>query len=186
MTVPTRSIVGALFLVCIGAAAEAQQALSLEQMALLVKTGDTVTVADASGRETKGRIGVLSPTSLTLLIRNSQSVTFAATDIDTIRQRRADPLGNGARSGFWSGAAIGGAAALVAVAQDDYLSPSPVWIPIAAAFYGGIGAALGVGFDALFLHDQVIYARPATPRAVVRVSPIASSTDRGVRVSVRF
>jgi hypothetical protein len=186
MTIPTRSVIGVLFLVGIGAAAEAQQALSLEQMALLVKTGDTVTVADASGRETRGRIGVLSPTSLTLLIPNSQSVTFAAAEIDTIRQRRSDSLGNGAQVGFWSGAAFGVTVAAIGVAEDDYLSLSPVWIPVVAAFYGGIGAAIGVGVDAVITGEHVIYARPAAPRAVVRVSPMISTRQRGVRVSVHF
>jgi hypothetical protein len=177
-----------MLLLCAGTSVtEAQQALTLEQMALLVRPGDTVTVIDTSGRQVKGRIQDLSATSLRLLGSDRQPVSFAASDISTVRQRRADPLGNGARNGFWSGAAFGVFAALIAISEDDsYLDYSWVAVPLAGGVYGGIGAAIGVGVDALIVRNQVIYARPASPRNVVTVSPIAAKRQRGLRVSVRF
>jgi hypothetical protein len=169
-------------------AADAQQALSLEQMALLVNTGDTVTVTETSGRELKGRIGVLSPSSLTLLVSKGGVISLPGAEIQTVRQRRPDPLSNGTKWGFLSGAAFGATAAILAATENCYdCYPPAVFIPLAAAVYGGMGAVIGLGLDAMIVREHVIYARPAAQRRTVGVSPItAAGRRRGVLVSMRF
>jgi hypothetical protein len=78
--------------------------------------------------------------------------------------RPHDGLANGARIGFASGAALG----LLAIAADDAREcSSDVWFdcsnPTAGAYAlgtlvtGGLGAAIGVGIDALIHHDRTIY-----------------------------
>lgn len=48
--------------------AEAQQAASFEQLQLLVKSGDTVSVTESTGRMSKGKIAELSRSTLRLLV----------------------------------------------------------------------------------------------------------------------
>ena len=58
-------------------------------------------------------------------------------------------------------------------------------IPVLALAYGGIGAGVGAGLDALVSSDQVIFARGgATAKATVR--PILRTDRTGVRVSFAF
>jgi hypothetical protein len=57
-----------------------------------------VTVTDGTGRETRGTIAALSPSSLELTLGGSRR-SFLESETRTIRQRRPDPLVGRERKG---------------------------------------------------------------------------------------
>lgn len=157
------------------APAEAQGvANSLNELRLLVRPGDRVTITDTRGTDVTGRVEALSPTSIRLMV-GDQPRAWQEGEIAVIRQRRADSLGNGA---LW-GLGVGVGLAALAVAAIGVDNADVGWAAAAVAFYGGVGAGVGVGVDALIQRRQVIYEPPSpsfgrltfTPgRAVARIT----------------
>jgi hypothetical protein len=131
---------------------------SFDQLRVLVRTGDRVTVTDAGGRELQGTIAELSRSALALTVDGSRHV-FAEPDITAIRQRRPDSLANGAKWGFIVGAGLGLLAGLTLASEYD--GNGSALIPVLALAYGGIGAGTGAGIDALHSGQQVIFAARA-------------------------
>jgi len=59
-----------------------------------------------------------------------------------------------------------------------------VTVRVAATLaYGGIGAGIGVGIDALMSSEQVIYARRTKTSARVTLTPVLGLGRRGVLLS---
>lgn len=152
---------------------------SFDQLRVLVKTGDRVRVTDTAGRDMSGTIADLGPLSLTLLVSGVRQ-DLPEAEISTIRQRRPDPLANGARWGLAIGAGLG---LLGGIALASSEPNAGALIPIVAAVYGGIGAGIGTGVDALISSEQVIYARRAKTSARVTLRPVVTPGRRGVLVS---
>jgi hypothetical protein len=172
----SRSITFALFILAVASTAGAQGiARSYEQLQLLVRPGDSVSVVDASGREASGKILELSATTLALQVDGTR-LEVSEPDARTIRMRRQDPLGNGARNGFITGALFG------LPAMCCLKTPGVIMV---AGLYGGVGAAIGVGIDAMITRRQVIFDRAGTASGV-RVSPLLSRDRRGVQLAIAF
>lgn len=113
-------------------------ARSFEQLQLLVRTGDTVTVRDWSGAQTTGKIESLSSSTLTFVTsRGRQDLREA--DVAAILQRRGDSLANGAVWGLGFGLLAGGT--LAALMCSD--GPCDASLALGVAIYGGIGAGIG-------------------------------------------
>lgn len=135
-------------------------AASFEQLQVLVRPGNTVTVTDAAGSDVSGRIGSVTPSVLSLDLSGGRR-DFSEGDVTAIRQRRGDSLANGAWWGFGVGAGLAGLV-LVAFAACD-ICDGEVEPGVAAAvvgLYGAMGAGIGVGVDALIRGQQTIYRRP--------------------------
>jgi hypothetical protein len=176
---------GAVILGLLAAASpiEAQQfASTFDQLSVLVKPGDTVSVTDDTGRETRGTIAALSPSSLELMVAGTRQ-SFLEGQTRTIRHRRSDSLENGALWGVGIGASLG-----LTTLLDTEDSPALPAGEAAAAtlLFAGLGAALGVGIAAIFRSNDVIFVR--SPRASVKstVSPFLTGGRAGARVSLRF
>ena len=138
---------------------ESGVATSFEQLRVLVMPGSAVTVTDPDGSVTSGRIASLSSTELSLLVDDAPR-SYGERDVTLIRQRRDDSLANGARRGFWIGA---GLFTLVIVSCGECRPDSAGgWAAAAgaAAVYGGLGAGIGVGFDAMVRAQRTVYRRP--------------------------
>jgi len=175
----------ACLLLCAGETSVGAQeiASSFEQLAVLVKPGDKVTLVDVTGRETKGRIGTLSPDAL-ILLASAGSRQLAEGDVAAITRRHDDSLKNGAVIGAVAGTAYYVTAAALLAGTDD----GDVIIATAIAggvLFAGLGAAAGVGIDALISGRQVIYQKPAGRRNG-SVSPAFGHGRRGAAVTVRF
>ncbi len=155
---------------------------SFEQLRLLVRPGDTVVVHDSGGGHTRGRIGALSPATLVLQGR-SETREFHEVDVRTISARRSDPLGNGALWGLGVGAVMGG----LMVATMCNGDPDCAGVgAIVALVYGGLGAGVGVGVDAMITRPHVIYER-STGAARVGVGALLSrQRPVGAALSVGF
>jgi hypothetical protein len=157
------------------------QARSFEQLELFIAEGDTVSVAEGSGKEFSARVAGVSATELVVLVEGQRRV-FHPDDAIRIRQRRGDSLANGT----WRGFGIGAGAALLAVAADDSgLANNAGWAVVAAAVYGGIGAGIGVTVDALIRKRYIIYDHGAGA-STFTISPVFGPRRAGAQVALAF
>ena len=148
-----------------------------------VKPGDKISVVDVTGREADGRIGTLSRDTLTLVTEAGPRL-LGEGDVAQIRQRRDDSLKNGAIIGAVAGTAYFVTAA--ALLRDSDGGDVIVGTAIAGGvLFAGMGAAAGVGIDALIARRQVIYQKPGGGSRV-SVSPLFRHGRRGAAVSVKF
>ena len=175
-----------LFLLLCGGAirAEAQGVAStFDQLAVLVQPGAKITVTDVTGRETKGRIWKVSRDAL-ILGTSDGPRQLGEVDVASISQRRDDS---------WKNGAIIGAVAATAfyVTVGTLLSDSDggdVIVSSAIAggvLFAGMGAAAGLGIDALITRREVIYKK-APGKSRVNVSPLLGHGRRGAAITVRF
>jgi hypothetical protein len=178
--------IGAMFLVlCVSGTRVGAQgvASSFDQLGVLVKPGDKITVVDVAGREAEGRLGKLSRDRLTL-ITPAGPRDLGEVDVALIRQRRGDSLTNGAVIGAAAGTAY--FLTLAAILKDSDGGDVIVSTAIAGGVLAaGMGAAAGAGIDALITHRQVIY-RKNTGGNRVSVSPVFGRGRRGAAVTVKF
>ena len=166
-----------------GPAAAQGVASSFDQLSVLVAAGDRITVEDVAGKRLNGRIGTLSGGRLTLVTR-AGTRELGEADVVQIRQRRDDSLLNGAIVGAAAGTAY--FVTLMAVLWDR--DGGGVIVPTAIAgglMMAGMGAAAGVGIDALITGRQVIYRRPPSAGRVT-VSPLMGNGRRGAAIAVKF
>ena len=158
-------------------------ASSFDQLGVLVKPGDKISVVDITGREAEGRIGTLSRDTLTLFTEAGPR-QFGEVEVAKIRQRRGDSLQNGAIIGAVAGAAYV-VTALALLGDSDGGDVIVVTAVAGGVLFAGMGAAAGVGIDALITRRQVIYQKPAGEKRV-SVSPLFSRGRRGAAVTVTF
>jgi hypothetical protein len=184
VTNPTIGGVVFVLLCACGTRVEAQEvASSFDHLTVLVKPGDTITVVDVNGGETKGRIWKLSGDAL-ILITSAGPRQLGEVEVATISQRRDDSLKTGAIIGAVAGTAYFVTAAALLRDSDG----GNVIIPTAIAggvLFAGLGAAAGAGIDALISRRQVIYQKPAG-RTRISVSPVFGHGRRGAAVTVTF
>jgi hypothetical protein len=180
--------VAVLFLVlALPAVASAQGiANSLQELRLLVRPGDRITVTDTAGQRVSGRIAELSPTSLALLVEGRRR-DLAEAEVVTITHRHADSLANGALIGLGVGAGFA-AVGLALLANDDgYDDDLGVGEAAAVvAIYGGIGAGIGTGIDALITRQRVIFERRGAPPVTLGVAPQFGPRRAGARLTLGF
>src|SRR5262245_3199258 len=137
----------------------AQQAGSFEQLQLLVKPGDRVSVIDTSGQSTKGSIAELSKSTMRLLV-NGATRTFSEPEILEIK-RRGDSLSNGAKNGALVGAGTATLGVLAVLSQTRG-ARAVALSGLVVGTHVAIGAGIGVGIDAIIRRDQTIFR----PRSV--------------------
>jgi hypothetical protein len=154
---------------------------SFDQLRMLARLGETITVTDASGTSRTGTLASLSPTTLSLLVGRTRR-DLAEADVRRVTGRTHASLAAGAKIGFSVGASLGLLAGL-ALANECSDGCVP-FVPIAALTYGGLGAGVGVGIAAMTPRYPVLYdaGRPAT-------GPAAGPDERGtpaVGLAFRF
>ena len=138
--------------------AEAQTAASFDELPLVLRPGDLVTVTDDRGRDLGGRIIELSPSTLSLEYTGAR-LDLRADQVSTIRHRRFDSLQNGMMIG------LGVAAIPVFLLGMAVAAEGPVegYEPFALLMLG-VGGGIGAGVDALIRESRVIYGRPGAAR----------------------
>lgn len=169
---------------------------SWDQLGHQVRPGDAVIVVLATGGEIEGKLGAFSSSSLTLLVGRSQR-ELQQGEIFLISQSGRDSLLDGALRGLGLGAIVGVLAPFAFVAPPflpktgNCVQPCRVGsdqiLATSVAFFGGVGATIGLVVDAVTNRDRrVIYAAPAAPLTKIVVSPILSHDRKGVLLSLRF
>ena len=164
-------------------AAAQEPVKSFDQLNTRLKPGDTIWVTDGQGREVKGKIQALAPEAITL--KGDGPRTFVAGDVRLISERRRDSLANGALIGL----AVGGVGTgLACLASTE--GPDQGWCLLAALVYGGIGAGIGVGIDALIPGKKLVaYRAPGSAgssQARLSIAPVVTPRAKGVAVSFAF
>ena len=166
------------------AAATQAPTAEAEEIRRRVRVGQKVSITDDQGRQVEGRISTLSADGLTLVSRRD------STDIPYDRivrvDRPRDGLGNGAVWGLGVGAASGFLALLAEENREcepGFFScgdPEPKHYLVIPLMTGGLGAAIGVGVDALIRREPNIYRRGSgTARLLVR-----PAFGRGIKAAV--
>ena len=160
-------------------------ATSFDQLRVLLKAGDTVTVTDATGRETRGKVRSLSSSSLELSVGDMPRL-FGEPEVRSISQRRHASLGTGAKWGFFVGAGLAALVGIGAAVEGYGGGEVAAWTAFGAAVYGGLGAGIGVGVAALIRGPHVIYASRGASATRLTVSPVLLPGRKGAAVSVAF
>jgi hypothetical protein len=155
-------------------------AASFTELRLLVSPGDTVTIHHHGSEQTKGKILSLSPTSIAILTKGERH-DLDESDVSEIVQRRQDSLRNGA---LW-GAGVTSVLFGIGLAQVCEGECGSALLVSGILFYGGLGAGIGVGVDALITSQRVIFEK-ASSSSRLRVSPLVGPRRHGVALSMAF
>ena len=151
-----------------------------------VKEGQKVRVTDDTGREFKGRISSMTDNSLGVL-EGSDRADIPYASIVKI-DRPHDGVGNGALIGLAVGAGLGFAAIVDAEScePEEFLCGDPGASSYlgGALLGGGLGAAIGVGIDALIRRNPSIYRRGAGAR--ITLSPAVGRGARGAVLAISW
>jgi hypothetical protein len=177
-----------VFAILLLAGAPAAAQTEAERIRARVKEGQEVTVTDEQGREFSGRIATVSGDGLRIVSKNAAADLLYGEIVRIGRPR--DTLSNGALIGLASGAAFGFA---VMLSEDnrscnpdaffDCSDPSASGYVVVTALTGGLGAAIGVGVDALIRSDGNLYQRGSTRMGV---SPALFKGGPGARLSISW
>jgi hypothetical protein len=130
-------------------------ATSFDQLRLLSRLGDTITVTDGSGASSTGTLVALSPSTLSLLVGRTRR-DLGEQDVRRVVGRTHASLAHGAKLGFGIGAALGTLAGL-ALANGCSDFSCGALIPSVALTYAGFGAGVGVGIAAMIPRHPVLY-----------------------------
>jgi hypothetical protein len=174
----------AAIIVLLPARSAAQEPVkSFDQLNTRFKIGDTVWVTDAAGREVKGKIVDLAPEAVT--VKAEVPRTYGPADVSLIHERRPDSFKNGALIGLVIGGGLTLGLCMAASESEDY-----GWCALGAGIYGGAGAAIGVGIDALVPGKKLVaYRAPGTPgssQARLSIAPVFAPRAKGVAVAFSF
>lgn len=143
-----------LFILGSGWVLAQEPATSLDELRIILTTGDKVTLTDLSGQSITGRIERITPDALNLRVKDNVQA-FAEKDLRQITQKRQDSIFNG----LLIGAAVGFGATLpinLGIADEG---EKGVALAV-SALWGLIGGGIGAIVDASITHKQLVYFRP--------------------------
>lgn len=124
--------------------------------------GRTITITDAQGQATTGRVVEVTP-EFVAISKAERRLDVPFREIVAIDE--IDGLKNGALIGLLVGAGL--FAADVWVSRTDGVELTGAGYAVFGAIYGGLGAGAGAGIDALIGGDRRIYRRGSTARVSV-------------------
>jgi hypothetical protein len=161
----------------------AQEQPTFEDVIFLVKRGDVLSVIDRSGTFTKGKVERFSRESLRLKTW-AGTREFKQPDVLEIHRHFRDSVRDGAKRGFYVGAAFGLILGLSASERGVHNGEAP----LAGVVVGGVyGAALGALLDLSKNSQRTIYRADNVPGPRrLRVAPVASRDRKGVSINVSF
>lgn len=161
--------------------------MSWEDYELCAPDGDnrgdsqTVVVTDVTGRQTKGSVDDVGPSSLT--IRVPEQITFNMDEV--LEVRRTDSIWSGVQIGFWTGIAtmVAGVGILAATTDPDRDSALG-WAMYCFYVYPSVGAVAG-GLVGHRTGNERVYQRPRQTQAFT-FTPLRSRRGHGLAVSLSF
>jgi hypothetical protein len=178
------ALLAAALPVLVATSGEAQTvAHTFDELRILVASGDTVYITEQNERERPARVLEVSGSSLAVLMDGTRR-DLEQGAVMRIRKRVGDPLWNGAVIGAATGV---GAAIAIGASLDAFEDCGAACVALNGGIYGGIGALVGVGIDALIKSRRTIYAatdRERRARVVLR--PDVAGATKALNVSVTF
>ena len=178
------AVVAALLTTGLGGTARGQDLESFDRVAARVKLGATIKVTCTDGRELKGRLTQLSPSTLDILSKGT-TTELRAGEIRSIYRQKPKPWTRNVLIGLGAGAALGFAAA---PPGDHCLVCGPGFTVFAMGLTGGIGAGIGALFAAATSErSTLVYdVKTASSSVQLGVSPVVTPRRQGVMLTVRF
>jgi hypothetical protein len=149
---------------------------TLEQLSLIARNGDRITVQDHTGGMTQGTITEINAKGLAI---NVDGVVrrWSASDVREVRRRASDRVWNGALIG----AAISGSlAALNYLDNECHGDPACARVVL---FGAAFGAGIGAGIDAMIRANRVVYQSPGRG-ASWSLGPVFSLSKRQASVRI--
>jgi hypothetical protein len=165
------------------AAAHAQaSASSFPELASLLETGETVSVANDAGKTVKGKVRQVSDT-IVVLRSGRRDVPLAAPDVQRVARSR-HRLREGALIGLAAGFTAG---ATWATSQpcDWTCFSSTGGVLTFGGLFGAIGMGVGAAVGASFRREDVVYERKASGRAHAEITPLPLG-GTGLLVKIRW
>jgi hypothetical protein len=153
--------------------AAAVVAETFNDLRFMVSPGESVKMSLANGERVSGSITSLSPELLSMRIKRTTRL-FRPEDIASVRQRRADPVKDGAIIGFGVGAGL----LVAAECGRCHIGMTLV--------YGGIGAAIGAGIDAMIKKEVVVFRGKNSKGARISVEPQLAPSHQALNLRVTF
>jgi len=200
---PSLALLAVVILLMPAQGAAQEPVKSFDQLNTRLKPGDTVWVTDAQGRELKGHVVELTPSSLVLDGRPPRS--FGAGDVRAVKERAGSSIGKGVLWGTLAGAGYGLVLALVNPREyagycspedpPDCFPPPGTKPPIdwySVPFTAGIGAGIGATVGALLPgKTREVYvagggADQSGSDARMSIAPVVTPRAMGVTVSFAF
>lgn len=168
---------------CLGAGQSWAQVVGPPSSAL-VKVGQTVDIIDDQGRETHGKVKLVTLKSISL--DGAGLVTQIPIEHITQIARPKDGLGNGAWIGFSVGAGLGFLSSVGSSVEcaGFVCVGGPRWVIMSTLVTGAVGAAIGVGVDALIHRNRVLYRRATGSQT--RMAPLIGPDRVGGAVAVTW
>lgn len=173
---------GLAFIFCLLTAAPARAQETFGDLGRKVREGQKVIVIDQQGAVTKGRVESVSATALVVdygqgrIPDPSLATTRTFKPADVQKVQKPGHLWDGAIKGAFIGA-IPGVLLMTVDCFDCRFGAFTL-------FTTGVGAAAGVGIDALFGPKTVFRGSVRPPR--IALAPIIGRERRGVSASIRF
>ena len=90
------------------------------------------------------------------------------------------------KNGAWWGFGIMGGLALLGAASEAPDNDDAGAVVVGLLASGGLGAAIGVGVDAMIRSNEVVFSRPAGVSTRLTVSPLLAASRKGLLLSVGF
>ena len=159
-----------------------EPAATFDQLRFVLAPQSDIRILETNGRTVKATFVGFSGESLDVLVDGSRQL-ISPEDVVRIGQRKDDSLSNGARNGLIAGAAIGLLGGIEITREAG--GSAGVFIPVGMAIYGGIGAGIGVGIDALIKAERTVYDARAR-RTSLSIAPILWRERKGVAVTLGF
>jgi hypothetical protein len=147
-----------------------------EELPHALQTGREVKVTLASGAVVSGRVELFDGDRLEV---DGQTWRLSEGDIAIVEARVADSLANGALIG----AGVGAGLSLLSLASCGTQCPdnAAALLPLV-----GIGAGLGVAFDALKKETKIFHVGQTGSSRSLTITPLLTRDQRGVLVTLRF
>ena len=177
-----RSALAVLIILVPGSAPAQTIATSFAELSHILKTGQTVVVIDANGRETRGKMVQSTPTSLVLLEGAGLTARRSFSEETVSEVRRLDSRMNGALIGLGVGLGAGVAIISAMCADGPGCGPSAQ----AGVLTAGLGAAIGAGIDSLVNRDGRVVFRSSQKATRLTPSPFLGKDRQGLLLSIRM
>jgi len=170
-------------------AASAQEAVSsFTALAGRIQPGQRISVTDTTGREVRGALERIAGDELVL--KSSELVRFAASDIRVVRARERDSRKNGTLAGLAIGAGMGTAWCIGAIADDSGTVDAGAECSEGFSVFPALGALIGLAVDAVIPGQMAVVYQASVPRQVSRASlivlPLFLSRTKGLAVRLAF
>jgi hypothetical protein len=175
----------AVLIVFLPAVSAAQEPVkSFELLGRQLSMGDRIRVTDGQGREVKGEVADIQPSSLVL--GGDDPRTFQADQVRLIEKRKSKSVGRAALYGLLIGGAAG--ALLVAATEGECVSDCTgggwaIGLGVGAGIGAGVGAAVRAAIPAGW---KDVYRAPAPTASRLSLAPMITPRTKGVALAYSF